>query len=370
MLNANHEPPDKATRQLSQGAADPPAAGPVCPVPLSDYPRVLLAHGGGGKLMDQLIHRVFMPAFGNPILDACHDGARLAIGGAKLALTTDSYVVHPLFFPGGDIGALAVNGTVNDLAMCGAQPLYLTAAFILEEGLPMETLIRVVDSMRRAAAAAGVQIVTGDTKVVDQGKGDGVYINTAGVGVLEFDRDIGPAQVEPGDVILVNGDLGRHGIAIMAVREGLAFETEIQSDCAPLHGPVLALLEAGIEVHCLRDLTRGGLASALVEIAETAGRTLELDQAAIPVTDEVQGACELLGLDPLYVANEGRFVAFVASADAERALALLQRHAPSLPACAIGRVADPSEPLVALRSTIGTWRIVDRLSGEQLPRIC
>ncbi|MBP8261649.1 MAG: hydrogenase expression/formation protein HypE [Verrucomicrobia bacterium] len=370
MLDTNHEPPEQAPRQPPQAAADSAAAGPVCPVPLSDYPQVLLAHGGGGKLMDQLIHRVFMPAFRNPTLDACHDGARLAIGSARLALTTDSYVVRPLFFPGSDIGALAVNGTVNDLAMCGARPLYLTAAFILEEGLPMETLVRVVESMRRAAAAAGVQIVTGDTKVVDQGKGDGVYINTAGVGLLEFDQEIGPARVEPGDVILVNGDLGRHGIAIMAVREGLAFETEIQSDCAPLHSPVLALLEAGIQVHCLRDLTRGGLASALVEIAETAGRSIQIDQAAIPVADEVQGACELLGLDPLYVANEGRFVAFVAPADAERALALLRRYAPSLPACAIGRVIAPSEPLVTIRSIIGTWRIVDRLSGEQLPRIC
>jgi hydrogenase expression/formation protein HypE len=342
----------------------------ACPIPLSDYPAVLLAHGGGGKLMHQLIGRMFAAGFRNPLLDAQHDGAAFDLGGARLAFSTDSYVVRPLFFPGGDIGALAVNGTVNDLAMCGARPVYLSAGFIIEEGLPMETLWRVVQSMRRAADEAGVQIVTGDTKVVDRGKGDGVFINTAGVGIVEHGLTVAPSSVRPGDAILLNGDLARHGMAIMAVREGLEFESEIESDCAPLADIVLALLDAGIEVHCLRDLTRGGLASALVEIAETSGLHLHIVERAIPVREDVQGACEILGFDPLYVANEGRFAAFVPAAQADRALEVMRSRPPGAGAVIIGQVTDDAPGMVTMQSRIGATRIVDMLSGEQLPRIC
>ncbi|HEX5081144.1 MAG TPA: hydrogenase expression/formation protein HypE [Blastocatellia bacterium] len=341
-----------------------------CPIPIRQYPQVLLAHGGGGKLMHQLIERMFAPAFSNLLLGARHDGATFSVNGSKLAFTTDSYVVSPLFFPGGDIGALAVNGTVNDLAMCGARPLYLSAGFILEEGLPMETLWRVTQSMRRAAVEAGVEIVTGDTKVVDKGKGDGVFINTAGVGVIEHDFSISPASVRPGDAILLSGDIGRHGIAIMAAREGLSFESEITSDCAPLAGLVGALIEAGIEIHCLRDLTRGGLASALVEIAESARVKISIDEIAIPVREDVRGACEILGFDPLYLANEGRFVAFVAQPGAERALSILNSHPFDSGASIIGEVAGASSAVVTLKSRIGATRVVDMFTGEQLPRIC
>jgi hydrogenase expression/formation protein HypE len=341
-----------------------------CPLPLEQYPQVLLAHGGGGKLMHQLIERVFVGAFGNPLLDARHDGATFQIGGARLAFTTDSYVVRPLFFPGGDIGTLAVNGTVNDLAMCGACPLYLSAGFIIEEGLPTETLWRVVQSMKLAAAEAGVSIVTGDTKVVDRGKGDGVFVNTAGVGVVEHDLLIAPQSVRPGDAILLSGDIGRHGIAIMAEREGLEFESAIESDCAPVAGLVLKLLDAGVEVHCLRDLTRGGLTSALVEISEAAEAHVEIVEEAVPVREDVRGACEILGFDPLYLANEGRFVAFVAAEDAERALALMRAHESGEGACLVGHVLEDSRRLVTMRSRIGTSRVLDMFSGEQLPRIC
>jgi hydrogenase expression/formation protein HypE len=320
--------------------------------------------------MHQLIERIFVSAFKNPYLDQRHDGAVLNLRGTKLAFTTDSYVVQPLFFPGGDIGKLAINGTVNDLAMCGARPLYLSAGFVLEEGLPMEMLWRVVQSMQQAAEAAHVQLVTGDTKVVDKGKGDGIFINTAGIGIIEHERAIAPKSVRPGDVVLLNGDIGRHGIAIMAVREGLSFETMIESDCAPLADLVLKLLSEGIEIHCLRDLTRGGLASTLNEIAESAGVTIAIDESLIAVREDVQGACEILGLDPLYVANEGRFAAFIAPSDGERALAIMRDHELGRGACRIGQVADDSSGLVTLKSRIGASRIVDMLSGEQLPRIC
>jgi hydrogenase expression/formation protein HypE len=339
-----------------------------CPIPISQYPQILLAHGGGGKLMHQLIEKIFGAAFANEYLDERHDGAALTLNGARLAFTTDSYVVRPLFFPGGDIGKLAVYGTVNDLAMCGARPLFLSAGFILEEGLPMETLWKIVQSMRAAAQKAHVQIVTGDTKVVDKGKGDGVFINTAGIGIIEHDLAISPKSVRPGDLILLNGDVGRHGIAIMAVREGLSFESAIESDCAPLAEVVLKLIEAGIELHCLRDLTRGGLASALNEIAQTAQVHITIDESAVPVREDVQGACEILGLDPLYVANEGRFIAFVAPQDAERALEILRTF--SSEATLIGQVLAEPRGLVTLTSRIGAQRILDMLSGEQLPRIC
>lgn len=320
--------------------------------------------------MHQLIEKIFGPAFKNPYLDERHDGAIVNFNGAKFAFTTDSYVVRPLFFPGGDIGKLAIYGTVNDLAMCGARPLFLSAGLILEEGLPMETLWRVVRSMQQAAELAGVQLVTGDTKVVDKGKGDGVFINTAGLGSIEHRVSIIPKNVKPGDLILLNGDMGRHGIAVMAVREGLAFESEIESDSAPLNHLVLKLLQAGIEIHCLRDLTRGGLASALNEIAQTAGVGIAVEENAIPVREDVQGACEMLGLDPLYVANEGRFIAFVSPSDVERALELMRADDLGRNACLIGRVTEDPSGLVTLKSHIGASRVLDMLSGEQLPRIC
>jgi len=344
--------------------------GFYCPIPIEQYPNVLLAHGGGGKLTHQLIEKMFLPLFHNAALDVRHDGAVVHFGRQKLAFTTDCYVVRPLFFPGGDIGSLAVNGTVNDLAMCGARPLYLSAGFILEEGLPMETLWRVVRSMQQAAEGAGVQLVTGDTKVVDRGKGDGIFVNTSGVGIIEHDRAIAPSSVRAGDVLLLSGDIGRHGIAIMAAREGLAFEAAVESDCAALAGVVMSLIEAGVEIHCMRDLTRGGLASALVEIAEASKLHVGIQENSIPVREDVRGACEILGFDPLYVANEGRFVCFVAPQDAERALELMRAHPLSRDTRRIGTVTPQPAGLVTMKSAIGASRIVDMLSGEQLPRIC
>jgi hydrogenase expression/formation protein HypE len=342
----------------------------TCPVPLPAQDRIVLAHGGGGKLMNQLIERVFLPAFANPALEARHDGAVLSVGGSRLAFTTDSYVVRPLIFPGGNIGDLAVNGTVNDLAMCGARPLYLSSGFILEEGLATETLRAVVDSMRRAADAAGVSLVTGDTKVVDKGKGDGIFINTAGIGVVEHGLEIGPSAVQAGDAVVVSGDLGAHGVAILSVREGLEFEAPVVSDTAPLWAPVEALLAAGIEVHCLRDLTRGGLASTLNEIAGASGLGIRIRETAIPVEEVVRGACELLGLDPLYVANEGRFAVFVPAAQAARVVEILAAFPACRQASVAGEVTADSDGTVVLESRIGGSRIVDMLSGEQLPRIC
>ncbi len=346
---------------------------PASPIPISQYPHVLMAHGGGGKLMHQLIGKMFLTAFRNPLLETQHDSAVVGLTGKKLAFTTDSYVVRPLFFRGGDIGSMAVHGTVNDLAMSGARPVYLSAAFIIEEGLPMDTLWRVVCSMRDAAQRCGVQIITGDTKVVDKGKGDGLFINTAGIGIIESRNAglvIAPKTVRPGDAVLVSGDLGRHGMAIMAVREGLQFESTIESDSAPVHEIVLELLKAGIEIHCLRDLTRGGLASALNEIAEGPGLRIEIVEKSVPVREDVHAACEMLGLDPLHVACEGRFIAFVAAKDAERALQIMRGQATGTGSAAIGRVAESSAPLVTLKSAIGANRILDMPSGEQLPRIC
>lgn len=342
-----------------------------CPVPLPHRTEITVGHGGGGRLTQDLIDRVFRPAFANAGLDAQHDGALLApAGGARLAFTTDAHVVSPLFFPGGDIGKLAVNGTVNDLAMCGARPRWLSAGFILEEGLPIDTLTRVVAAMAAAARAAGVAIVTGDTKVVERGKGDGLYVTTAGVGVIETPLTIGPAAIRPGDAIVLSGDVGRHGMAIMATRAGLEFESAIESDCAPLAAPVQALLDAGLEIHCLRDLTRGGLATSLVELAESARVAIAIDAAAVPVSELVQGACEILGLDPFYVANEGRFVCVLPAAQAVRARDILSRTAPGAPAVVIGAVSAGPAGQVTQRSVIGAERIIDRLSGEQLPRIC
>ncbi len=347
-----------------------------CPVPRVADDRIVLAHGGGGRLTHQLIEKIFIPAFGNPMLEQRHDGAVLSLNGlttgSSLAFTTDSFVVRPLIFPGGNIGDLAVYGTVNDLAMCGARPLYLSAGFILEEGLEMETLRTVVRSMQAAAAAAGVQLVTGDTKVVDKGKGDGIFVNTSGIGVIEASvkGTIGPAAVQPEDVVIVSGDLGRHGIAILSVREGLEFESPILSDTASLWPAVEALLKAGIEIHCLRDLTRGGLATTLNEIAADRNVCIKLEEALIPVEEVVQGACEILGLDPLYVANEGRFAVFVPAAQADAALAVLTKVPVAQSSVRVGKVEETPGRTVVLQSRIGGNRVVDMLSGEQLPRIC
>lgn len=343
---------------------------PSCPLPISAKKTVQLAHGGGGRLMQDLIQDVFLRAFHNPLLDTMHDGATWPIERGTLAFTTDSYVVRPVIFPGGDIGSLAVNGTINDLAMCGAKPLYLSVGFILEEGLSLDLLQRVVNSMAEAAQTAGVPIVTGDTKVVDRGKGDGIFINTAGVGLVPNGVRVLPTLIEPGDAILVSGDLGSHGVAVLSVREGLAFDGHVESDSAPLHHIIADLIDSGIKIHCLRDLTRGGLASVLNELAAAAKLGMVVEESAIPVSEPVRGACELLGLDPLYVANEGRFVAMVPMQQAEAALAVMRRHEASRHAAYMGVVTDRDPSMVVLRTVVGTHRVLDLLSGEQLPRIC
>lgn len=341
-----------------------------CATPMANYEQILLAHGGGGKLMHQLLESVILPTLDNVHLQSRHDAGVFVVGNQRLAFTTDSYVVSPLFFAGGDIGTLAINGTVNDLAMVGARPLYLSLGLILEEGLPVETLARVMDSIKKTAAEAGVQIITGDTKVVDRGKGDGIFINTAGIGIVEHSLNIAPGSVQPDDAIILSGDIGRHGIAIMAKRAGLQFETTIESDCAPLHRTIQALLTEGTEIHCLRDLTRGGLASALTEIAQHTRLGINIKETAIAVCEPVRCACELLGLDPLYVANEGRFIAFVPQKDVELALAILRKEPVSQASALIGSVTVTDADLVLMTGAIGSTRIVDMLSGEQLPRIC
>lgn len=342
-----------------------------CPMPLRDYPRVVLGHGGGGRLSAELVEGIFLPAFRSESLNALTDSAVLPLAGGRVAMTTDSYVVRPLFFPGGSIGDLAVNGTVNDLAMSGARPMYITVGFILEEGMPMQQLDAVVRAMADAARRAGVEIVAGDTKVVDRGHGDQMYINTAGVGLVAEGVHIAPGRARPGDVVLVSGTLGDHGMAIMSVREGLQFESAIVSDCAPLHGLVAVLLEKSPEgVHVLRDPTRGGVAASLNEIAARAGVGIELDAEAIPVRPEVAAACELLGLDPLYVANEGKLLAIVAADDAEAMLAAMRAHEYGREAAVIGRVVAAHPGMVTTRTALGGERIVPLPLGEQLPRIC
>jgi hydrogenase expression/formation protein HypE len=347
------------------------AAFSSCPVPIAHKTVITMGHGGGGRLTQDLINRIFRPGFANAALEAQHDGAMLEFpGGGRLAFTTDSHVVSPLFFPGGDIGKIAVNGTVNDLSMCGARPLWLSAGFILEEGFELAILEKIVASMREAAEAAGVSIVTGDTKVVERGKGDGLYVTTSGVGVIETPLTIAPTSMRAGDAVILSGDVGRHGMAIMATRAGLSFESEIESDCAPLVAAVMGLLDAGLEVHCLRDLTRGGLATSLVELAEASGLAIAIDAAKVPVIEPVVGACEILGLDPFYVANEGRFVCVLPEAQAAQAIEIIGRLAPGGPPVVIGMVKTETAGRVTQRSVIGSARIVDRLSGEQLPRIC
>ena len=340
-----------------------------CPLPGPEADCIQLAHGGGGRAMARLLESLILPMFDDPELDRRHDGAVFEVAG-PLAFTTDSYVVRPLEFPGGDIGSLAVNGTVNDLAMCGAEPRYLSVGLILEEGLPLAVLRRVLVSMRDAARAAGVRLVTGDTKVVDRGKADELFINTSGVGRVLAPAEVGPARVVPGDMVILSGDIGRHGMAVMAVRENFGFESTIESDCAALAAPVAALFAAGVTVHCLRDLTRGGLASALVEIAEAAAVHIEIEESRIPVRADVGAACELLGLDPLHVANEGRFIAVVPARDAELALRVLRARHITAGAVAVGVVRPAPAGQVFCRGELGVSRVIDMLSGEQLPRIC
>jgi len=348
----------------------PALASFVCPVPAATRDKIVLGHGSGGQLSANLLRDVFLPLFSNPVLDRLDDQAVLEIGGCRLAFTTDSFVVKPLFFPGGDIGSLAVHGTVNDLAMGGALPLYLSAGFIVEEGFPVETLRRIAGSMAEAAAAAGVTVVTGDTKVVERGKGDGVFINTTGIGVVPWGVSLSGNRARPGDVVILSGSIGDHGTAIMASREGLEFETTIVSDSAPLHRLVADMLAVSRKVRCLRDPTRGGLSSALNEIAGQSGVSIEIEEKRIPVREEVRGACELLGLDPLYVANEGKLVAIVGQKDADDVLAAMRLNPRGEGAEIIGVVGAASPGLVTMRTAFGSSRIVDLLPGDQLPRIC
>ena len=346
------------------------SGGLACPIPSSDYPQVLLAHGGGGKLSQQLIQRMIVPQFRNELLEPLHDGAIFTQNGTRFAFSTDSYVVNPIFFPGGDIGELAVNGTVNDLAMCGAKPLYLSAAFIIEEGFPMDDLWRVIVSMQSAATKCGVMLVTGDTKVVDRGKGDKIFINTSGIGVIPEGIQVGSRNAQVGDKIIINGSIATHGIAIMSVREGLEFESPIKSDTAPLNGLVEAMFQASRNIHVLRDPTRGGVASSLNEIAESSRVGIRIDADAIPLTEPVRGACEILGLDPLYVANEGKLLAFVPAVDAENVLGAMRNHPLGIESRILGEVVTEHSGIVVMRTSIGGTRVVDMLSGEQLPRIC
>ena len=342
----------------------------ACPAPILDHKTVVLGHGSGGKLTHQLLQKLILPAFQNPILDAQHDGASLSIKNARIAFSTDSYIVHPIFFPGGNIGDLAVNGTVNDLAMCGAQPQYLSASLIIEEGLPLDDLWRILCSMRNAADAAGVTLVTGDTKVVDRGKGDKIFINTSGIGLIPDGVNIDPALATPNDVIILSGPIASHGMAIMSVREGLEFETPIDSDTMALNRLVQKILSTTCSVRVLRDPTRGGVASALNEIAEKSGAGIVIHESSIPVRENVRGACEILGLDPLYVANEGKALVFVDREHAESVLDTMRSDDCGRESTIIGEVVSDHPGVVVMRTRIGGSRIVDMLSGEQLPRIC
>jgi len=341
-----------------------------CPTPIGQYEKIVMAHGGGGRLMQQLIDNIMLSAFGNARLKDKNDSAVLQAQAGRLAFTTDSYVVNPLFFPGGDIGKMAVCGTLNDLAMSGAKPLYLSCAFILEEGFAIASLQKIVQSMAQQAKAAGVEIVTGDTKVVEKGKGDGIYINTSGIGVLETALDISPSRVKTGDVVLINGDIGRHGISIMAEREGFHLEEPLESDCADMSGLVENMVEAELDIHCMRDLTRGGLATALIEISDAANKHIKLQEADIEIPKTVRSVCELLGLDPYYVANEGRFITILPAHQAEQALAIMQAHPLGKNTMLIGQIEEAEHGMLSIKNKIGTTRILQLLSGTQLPRIC
>lgn len=355
--------------RYEQGAPDFSAWS--CPLPLADYPTIVMGHGGGGKLGNELIEHLFLPAFRNPALENLGDAAVIDVGSGRIAMSTDSFVVQPLFFPGGSIGALAVNGTVNDLAVSGAIPKFLTAGFILEEGFPLAQLAAIVQEMASAAAVAGVQIVTGDTKVVERGHGDGCYINTAGVGLLREGITVGPHRAQPDDAILISGTIGDHGMAIMSVREGLEFESQIRSDCAALNGMIAEVLAArGGAIHAMRDPTRGGLASTINEIAQASDVGMVIDERSLPVRPEVQSACELLGLDPVYVANEGKVVFFVAPGAADEVLAVLRDHPLGRNAARIGTVTSEHKRMLVARTAMGANRVISIQIGEQLPRIC
>jgi hydrogenase expression/formation protein HypE len=356
---------------MSESSGAPDFSNWTCPLPLKDYPSIVMGHGGGGKLGNELVEHLFLPAFRNPELENLGDAAVFEVGSGKLAMSTDSFVVQPLFFPGGSIGELAVNGTVNDLAVSGAEPRFLSASFILEEGFPLNQLAAIVSAMAEAAKAAGVRIVTGDTKVVERGHGDGCYINTAGVGVVRPGINVGPHRAQPGDAILVSGTMGDHGMAIMSVREGLEFESPIRSDCAALNGMIAEVLTAaGDAVHAMRDPTRGGLASTLNEIASSSNIGVEIDETRMPVRLEVQSACELLGLDPVYVANEGKAVFFVAPQAADRVLEVLRAHPLGREASRIGHVTEQHKRMLVARTAMGANRVIPTQIGEQLPRIC
>ncbi|MGW0997821.1 hydrogenase expression/formation protein HypE [Streptomyces sp. NPDC002520] len=358
----------EATADTAAAAVDP--ANWTCPAPLRDQPVVVMGHGGGGALSAELIEQVFAPAYGNPTLSALTDSAVLDLGGARVAFSTDSYVVRPLFFPGGSLGDLAVNGTVNDLAMSGARPAWLSAAFVLEEGVELAVVERVARAMGAAAEAAGVTIATGDTKVVESGHGDGVYVTTAGVGLVPDGVDIRPQRARPGDAVIVSGPIGLHGVAIMSVREGLEFGVEIASDTAPLADLVATMLEVTKDVHVLRDPTRGGLGASLNEIARASGTGVRLRERALPVPDEVANACGFLGLDPLYVANEGRLVAFVPREEADAVLAAMRAHPRGSGAALVGECVAEHPGMVTIATGLGGTRVLDLPLGEQLPRIC
>lgn len=341
-----------------------------CPLPFTNTDRVLLAHGGGGRMTHKLIRDIFYPAFHNPLLEQDHDGAVFPIQKGKMAYTTDSFVVDPIFFPGGDIGDLAINGTVNDLACCGAIPLYLTAGFVLEEGLLLNDLQRIVLSMKKAARKAGVQIIAGDTKVVEKGKCDKLFINTSGIGRVPENIRIAPQQVAPGDVIICSGPIGVHGITILSARESLGFETNLKSDTASLNNMIGDLLKSIEDVHVLRDPTRGGVSGTLNEIAQTAQVEIILEEKQLPIPEEVESACEILGLDPLYIANEGLVLIILPAQKASEALSILKTHPEGKQAAIIGFVSPKGKGLVKMKTEYGNYRIVDMLSGEQLPRIC
>jgi hydrogenase expression/formation protein HypE len=371
---ANPEAPVLSPNDQSKGAPDfssPDFSNWSCPLPLVGYPTIVMGHGGGGKLGTELVEHLFLPAFRNAALENLGDAAVLELSSGRLAMSTDSFVVQPLFFPGGSIGELAVNGTVNDLAVSGAVPKFLSASFILEEGFPLAQLAAIVNAMAAAAATAGVQIVTGDTKVVERGHGDGCYINTAGIGLLREGIQVGPQRVQPGDAIVVSGMIGDHGMAIMSVREGLEFESQIRSDCAALNGMIGEVLDAvGAAVHAMRDPTRGGLSSTLNEIAQASGVGISIDERKLPVRMEVQSACELLGLDPVYVANEGKAVFFVAPELTEKVLAVLKAHPLGQDAALIGHATSEHKGMLVARTQMGANRVIAPQIGEQLPRIC
>ena len=356
---------------MAENAVLPDFSRWSCPLPLKDYPTIVMGHGGGGKLGNELVEHLFLPAFRNPELENLGDAAVFELESGRLAMSTDSFVVQPLFFPGGSIGALAVNGTVNDLAVSGAEPKFLSASFILEEGFPLAQLAAIVQAMADAAVVAGVRIVTGDTKVVERGHGDGCYINTAGIGVLRPGIAVGPHRAQPGDAVLVSGTIGDHGMAIMSVREGLEFESQIRSDCAALNGMIAEVLDAvGDGVHAMRDPTRGGLASTLNEIATASDAGIVIDEPSLPVRPEVQSACEILGFDPVYVANEGKAVLFVAPEEAARVLEILRAHPLGRDAARICQVTDQHKRMLVARTAMGSNRVIPTQIGEQLPRIC